>query len=159
MMAAKISRDPSIPLAGNSAGSSPRRPADARHHPQISPTRLSFHLRTRHGFRAACTHPRVKIKAWQPHAHRLVPGSSAVLLPGSPVSSRVTYPEWDAIGAGAAATDLPPPVAALASLPDITEQSATRPAPCEADPTPTPCENTAGHATNIPPRSNRAPGP
>src|SRR5713226_2814818 len=39
MMAAKISRDPSIPLAGNSAGSSPRRPADARHHPQISPTR------------------------------------------------------------------------------------------------------------------------
>src|SRR5437879_6387791 len=39
MMAAKISRDPSIPLAGNSAGSSPRRPIDARHHPQISPTR------------------------------------------------------------------------------------------------------------------------
>src|SRR6266852_1300939 len=42
MMAAKISRDPSIPLAGNSAGSSPRRPPDARHHPQISPTRLFF---------------------------------------------------------------------------------------------------------------------
>src|SRR5713226_9753114 len=42
MMAAKISRDPSIPLAGNSAGSSPRRPADARHHPQISPTRLIY---------------------------------------------------------------------------------------------------------------------
>src|SRR5216684_3687380 len=39
MMAAKISRDPSIPLAGNSAGSSTRRPAEARHHPQISPTR------------------------------------------------------------------------------------------------------------------------
>src|SRR6266851_2889531 len=44
MMAAKISRDPSIPLAGNSAGSSPRRPADARHHPQIPPTRHIIHL-------------------------------------------------------------------------------------------------------------------
>src|SRR6266478_21835 len=44
MMAAKISRDPSIPLAGNSAGSSPRRPADARHHPQISPTRHFYWL-------------------------------------------------------------------------------------------------------------------
>ena len=37
--AAKISRDPSIPRAASSTGSSPRRLADARRHPQIPPTR------------------------------------------------------------------------------------------------------------------------
>ena len=85
------------------------------------------------------------------------PGSSAVLLPGSPVSRPVTDPGWDGIGAGAAAADPPPPVAALASLPDTTEQSATRLVPCEADPTPTPCENNAGHEPSTRPRSNHVP--
>src|SRR5216684_4294826 len=57
MMAAKISRDPSIPLAGNSAGSSPRRPADARHHPQIPPTRQTLGQDLRYGVRMLAKNP------------------------------------------------------------------------------------------------------
>jgi hypothetical protein len=42
LTAVKTSRGRSIPLAGSSTGSSPRRLANARRHPQISSTRRFF---------------------------------------------------------------------------------------------------------------------
>ena len=64
-------------------------------------------------------------------------GFSARLPPRSRISSYATYPEWAAIGVGAAPAEFPPSAAALPFLPDIAGRSAIKLALYAADPTPT----------------------